>query len=225
MFEYIKKEAIEDLILSESLKGRDLINELKKDPFIKKEMESSVVKCFGLLLQDHTEMVLNQFEKYFSCLNSLKCISKEAFRLVLAIHDIGKPRAIREGEKTKQHIYTVPIMKQLFEYLNIRHQDTCIGVSLLSGDPLGSYLKGKNTEFSKVIKEIKGMAEHANVLPVEFFNDLVVYYQVDAGAYTSDAGWRNALDHLFVFDSKNNKMSLSKEISERVMAISENLKG
>jgi hypothetical protein len=149
-------------------------------------------------LEMHTLLVMSEFEKYFGNVNLP--ISKNLFRLMLALHDVGKPQAVEHGEKNKQYKYTITIINELKESLPFRNFEIDILISLVSDDPIGLYLQNAinlHAAKSKIIE----LSNQGNISLSKFFHLLSVYYQCDTGSYTSDAGGLPFLEHLFVYDN------------------------
>lgn len=169
----------------------------------------------GYDLKKHTLMVMGQFEKYFDNQELPLGVDKNTFRLILALHDIGKPEAIAMGEKHLQHEYTPKYIQLLFKRLGIDEQHTKLALVLTSGDPIGPYLMNKKNylETKNVIAE---MANKANLQIDEFFELLCIYYKVDAGSYTKNAGGLESLDKLFKFDEEKWKLNFSDDIQEKI---------
>ena len=53
----------------------------------------------GYTLKEHTLMVLNQYEKYFGDKKLPGNLDHRVMRVALALHDIGKPEAVKIGSK------------------------------------------------------------------------------------------------------------------------------
>ena len=62
-----------------------------------KEFASDAGVWQGYSVKQHTLMVMGQFEKYYGNITLPANIDKNFFRVILALHDIGVPAAIREG--------------------------------------------------------------------------------------------------------------------------------
>lgn len=197
-----------------------LLNLLKK--IYPNEYKKSVV-WQGYTLEEHTLMVMQQFEKYFSGI-SLPCgISKNVFRLSLALHDIWKPKALLEGNIGLQHKYSILEIKDLFEKLNIDKNQSKVILSLISKDPIGMFLKG-SIDSEEAWKEIKHMAKEANVSVHSFFNLLCIYYKVDASSYTEDSGCCRSLDHLFdTGKDENTSLVFSDQVEEKISRLRDSI--
>lgn len=169
----------------------------------------------GYTLEQHTLMVMRQFEKYFSDKNLPSGLDKNVFRLILALHDVGKPEAISKGGKYLQHEYTQKYIQSLFEHLAFEEKYTNLAVVLVSGDPIGKYLTNR-ADAAQTKKTIEEMASRAKIPTNEFFELLCVYYKLDAGSYTENAGGLRALDDLFDFDEENHNLNFAAHIQSRI---------
>jgi hypothetical protein len=134
-------------------------------------------------LEEHTVMVCQMFENLFSLNYCYKEFSISAFRLLLCLHDIGKPYSLLDNQKEKQWEYTVKMIenyKQLFPFSDHEYK---IAIALISDDPLGLYIRGK-IELNEAICRIQVMFTDTEVSIDTFMTLLIIYYQVDSGAYT-----------------------------------------
>lgn len=96
-----------DTVLNQNpFKPEDLVGLFTKDWGLDYEADAGVWE--GYTIRQHTLMVMGQFEKYFSHSSLPANMDRNLFRATLALHDIGKPEAIRMGGKHLQHEYTKP---------------------------------------------------------------------------------------------------------------------
>lgn len=169
----------------------------------------------GYTLERHTLMVMRQFEKYFGDKDLPSGIDNDMFRLVLALHDVGKPEAISNGGKHLQHEYTQQYIQSLFEALGIDQRHTDLALVLASGDPIGKYLTSR-MDAMQTRTAIEQMANSAKMSVDEFFELLCIYYKVDAGSYTENAGGLRSLDDLFNFDEANHNLNFAPHVQSRI---------
>ena len=172
----------------------------------------------GYTLEQHTLMVMKQFEKYFSGKTLPASIDKDKFRLILALHDIGKPEAIAKEGKHLQHKYTQQYVQKLFSELEIDKKHTDLALTLTSRDPLGKYIANRANALD-TRTAIEDMAIEAEISIEDFFELLCIYYKSDAGSYTENAGGLKSLDDLFEFDEKNRKLDFSSRIQNKIYQI------
>lgn len=176
--------------------------------------DKCVSSHLGHTLKEHTLRVLKQFEKYYSKRRLPGNVDKNLFRFLLAIHDLGKPRATRNPVRDMHHISTIGLVKPLLRKLNVGGESVQFIISLLSGDPIGTYLQQDCLE--KSAKQIRTMALCAGIPVNKYLDILLVYYKVDAGSYTKDAGGKRYLDDLFIFDHKRRTIRFSRRIAGRI---------
>lgn len=209
-FATLDRPGVEKVLKSKDFKPKDLIDALKKTPEFQKLFEANSGVSEGYTIEQHTEMVMKQFEKYFAGKDLPGGMDADFMRLLLAVHDIGKPRAIEKGDKGAQHEETGPIVRELFAKLGMSPKKIDLAVSLLSGDPIGKMLQGEISR-DQAMEQVAAMAQQAHLPPSEFLDALLVLYKSDTSAYTSDAGAKPSLDPLFNFDPANRKLGFSPE--------------
>ena len=183
---------------------------LGKHPLLSGLYEKSVGLQKGYTLHKHTFLVLKQYMKYFAPHNLPKEMSHSSFLLLLALHDIGKPQAVKEKKKFFQHKYTCSIIKKLSKDLILINLPKTL--SLVSSDVMGNFIKGKKS-LEDTEKHIYFLADQANLSAKNFLSLLTTYYQADSGAYTKDAGGLPALDHLY---KKKANQFLFNRLKERI---------
>ncbi|MFZ4648904.1 MAG: hypothetical protein ACOYMB_04755 [Patescibacteria group bacterium] len=167
----------------------------------------------GYTIGEHTLMVLKQFEKYYEGKELPANIDKNFFRFLLAIHDIGKKEAIKNGDKNLQHQFTVEEARPIFKQLNSKEEQWKLFEALIGAECLGQYLKGES--INEAFSEIVNGSKKANLSPEDFLAILEIFYKVDAGSYTLDAGGQESLDELFDFDQENKILNFSKETADK----------
>lgn len=185
---------------------RDLSKEFSADSGVREKYS----------IKRHTLMVMGQFEKYLSKNDLPAGVDNNFFRVFLALHDIGKPEAIKiTGDKHNQHRYTVEIMRHLLSQLDFSDQEINIALALVSEDVIGGYIRERYSG-KKATKELVKMAENAGLPFYDFLKLLLVFYQSDAGSYTEDAGGIKSLDHMFTFDKGKGQMDFSINVAAKV---------
>ncbi|MFA6436614.1 MAG: hypothetical protein WC242_00650 [Candidatus Paceibacterota bacterium] len=169
----------------------------------------------GYTLGQHTLTVMRQFEKYFGNKPLPAGIDRNKFRLVLALHDIGKPEAIEKGGKHLQHEYTRQYIQKLFDALGIDKEFTDSIFVLILGDPMGKFLR-KEMNIFEMREAIEKMADKAKMPVKDFFELLCIYFKLDAGSYTEHGGGIRSLDDLFDFDEETNNLNFAPHVQERI---------
>ncbi len=171
----------------------------------------------GQTIGQHTEMVLDRFDRYFlhsrsleGYFQGLKESEKDArriFRFFLALHDIGKAIAIQTtGDKNKQHEYAAQVVAQHMRTVQGDDSKVQVFSDMAAQDIIGNYLS--NPKVGPIIsaQKIVDLAAKNNMPAPDMLSLLKVYYMCDAGSYTKDAGNYESLDHLFKFHTKGKEV-------------------
>ena len=148
-------------------------------------------------LKEHTQLVCEQFKKYFQ--NVEIPISHELMMVFLTLHDIGKPIAEDEGNKDNQYEHTTAILSKIDLDCCGNHyteKEREILLALASCDCLGDYFKGL-ADGQTTVDLLSALAANADMALPEFFYLYMVYYQCDISSYTADAGGLRFLEYLF----------------------------
>jgi hypothetical protein len=117
-------------------------------------------------------------------------------------------------DKNLQHKYTVQIVDDVLSQLEYSENEIKLVRSLISTDALGDYIRYGDLE--KNTQRIKGLAFYTGKNPMDFLELLTIFYKVDAGSYTKDAGGKESLDYLFEFNKENHKVDFSHKIKNTV---------
>lgn len=214
-FSNLNSENIEKNINEEKFDPQSLLDSFKE--VFSEEYKHESGTWEGYSIENHTLKVLSQFEKYFAKKDLPADINKQFFRLLLALHDIGKPQAIDVGDKKFQHYYTMPILKKVFELEGFTAKEIRLGKVLIGEDPIGIYLQNGKIEDSA--QYIMQKSAESGMTPEELLDLFLIMYKVDAGSYTEDAGGQKSLDNLFEFDKSNKTINFSKEIEKKIEAL------
>ena len=150
------------------------------------------------ILRDHTNLVLNQFDKYFA--TQFNEPERAFFRFFLLVHDIGKPRAFQQGNKENQYAHSIEIVNGIWREVSNSQHDLKKIQFLLNGDIMGEYFQDKK-DAESTTQLIVEAAKALNTSPSKLFDELIIYYQCDTAAYTADAGGYKFLEHLFSYES------------------------
>jgi hypothetical protein len=208
----ITREEMDKVLESENFVPENLIGLLERD-FGDLFAKDAKVKA-GYSIKQHTLMALGQFEKYFSKRDMPEGIGRNLFRLVIALHDIGKPIAIEKGSKHFQHEYTHRLAIPALKSLGFSQNEQKLAFAMLAGDPLGDFIR--RGDLFSAAEEIRALARSAGFPPRCLLDILAVFYCVDAGSYTLDAGGIKGLDNLFVFEKGIGRMSFSQKTAAKV---------
>ena len=149
-------------------------------------------------LKEHTNIVLNQFDLYFS--NYFDDDEKCFFRFFLILHDIGKPTAFKKGDKSNQHKYSIDIVNDIWNTASYSNDDLVKIKILLDGDPIGEYFKGQK-DLNNLVSLISKSSLNSQTTPQHLLKTFLIYYQCDVASYTADAGGFKFLEHLFEYNN------------------------
>jgi len=174
-------------------------------------------------IKDHTLNVCNQFERYFT--NLLDENYLEMFRLLLVLHDIGKPIAQKKGNRADQYKETAIVINKYKNVLLTSENEFSLMISLLSEDAIGNYIQGKIT-LDEAYNKIKFQHRNTEISLISYFYLLSVYYQCDVASYTKDAGGLPYLEYLFeyqngskIFNDDLKLIQMSSKYSQRFMLL------
>jgi len=167
----------------------------------------------GYTIGEHTELVMNQYLKYFNNPNtSFLPIKVDDFEIMLAIHDCGKYDAIKLGDKSKQKLFNKKYVEKIFDETKRSARSKKIVSEIVSQDYIGDYIKGTNIKTT--FDGLKSSADKVGVDLQQFYNLCKMYYLCDAGSYTVDAGGLESLDYLF--DFTKNKIDFAKPVNTKI---------
>jgi hypothetical protein len=224
------RKAIEDVLKNDDLTPERLLEELSRIPRLKALYAKPAKPGAGYSLYWHTLTVMEQFEQYFYG-DRFPSEYRNRFLLMLALHDIGKPET---GKDKDQYAPTEQVLGEVLPWLPVSESDANLLKALILGDassrdPLGRYIQFRNDPVRKIsVRDAAGMIEKSremSAIPMpDFFRLLTVYYQVDAGSYTRDAGLvdYSDIDSIFFtsansgekgFDDKKNRMAFAPGVT------------
>jgi len=200
---------LQQILGDKDFNPQELIDFLRADVGDRFEADAGLWE--GYSIKEHTLMALGQFEKYFASQNFPQYFSRGIFRLFLALHDIGKPDAIAQGDKNLQHKFTVPIIRKIFAKYCIGKTQTDIACALIDIDIPGDYIRDR-ISLECAVQKLHQNAKRAKLPTEKFFELLLIFYKCDAGSYTLDAGGLESLDFLFGFDDSVSTLEFATEI-------------
>lgn len=218
----LKTEVINEVLEQPVFNPTDLISKYKESPYLTRLYGESVGVSEGYSLERHTEMVMGQFEKYFSPSWSSPVLNRGQMRIVLSLHDLGKPLAVQvTGSTRAQHEYTMKFVPPILERLGFSTRQAEIAAAVVDQDYLGDYIKGEQNAI-QTAEAIKNKAIEVGLPTKDLMELLRVYYMSDAGSYTADAGGVASLDRLFDFgvDEQGDKqVKFSTDTQEKYSAL------
>jgi hypothetical protein len=113
------------------------VQALKTNLRLAQLFESDAGLLEGYTIEEHTLFVLHQFERYFSQ-EALPDMNIATFRLLLALHDIGKPLADATHNQRER---TIEILDSLASSLPLSSRDVAALKLIIGHDHFGSVLK------------------------------------------------------------------------------------
>lgn len=138
----------------------------------------------ALNLAQHTDLVIKNYLKYFQ--HQQFALTHAEWLIMLALHDIGKPQAVAEENKERQHLHTIRIFEELHDVLPLDEARISLLKSLINGDPIGKYLNpSHNVGLEETVDKIHEKSTETGMNITELWFILVAYYQCDAGGYPS----------------------------------------
>lgn len=173
------------MLESGEVTARELMSVLKEHPAIGYWYTQPLGGADGLTLEKHTAQVLESYEFFFEGKVSL-ILKNPYFKLMLAFHDLGKPKAVAEKRFEKQHEYTLNVISHIAEDADLPEKEIKKITTLVNGDPIGRCL---NSKYRMPIEEshemIRAMAKRLSAEIREIWCNLIVYYQCDVTGYES----------------------------------------
>lgn len=100
----------------------------------------------------------------------------------VALHDMGKPQAVKLGQKSRQHEFTKPILEQVLRDEGFADSEVALASTLVNNDILGKVLQGKK-DASTAIRELEAAAKQANVPLQDYLRLQTLLYVSDAASY------------------------------------------
>lgn len=178
-------EPLVELLRGPRFEGSDLIRTLKRDPALAECFAAPMGGVDGLTLEDHTLNALALYEQHFEG-RILALMSPASFKLLLALHDVGKPAAVAMGRPAEQHAGTLRMISDALFGIDWPRADIDKIKVLIDGDPIGACLNSKHhLPLVDAAAMILAGAEHLHVSARHYWDCLIVYYQCDAAAYPS----------------------------------------
>lgn len=179
---------------AESKSEPDVIEIYKKDPELAALFESDAGVREGYTVEGHTRTVLSNWRKQVTPGNVKEIGSRagsermqELMEHVVALHDIGKPIAIKEGDKSKQHSKTLPILEKNLKAQGFSQKEVAIARTLVGNDVIGQLIQGKISA-AAAANSLAKLSEQAGLSEADYFTLQASLYKADASSYPSLAG-------------------------------------
>lgn len=170
----------------ETFQGKAMgsVQRLLKDPEFRARWEADAGVSEGYTIGQHTEHVLARFGKIIDSDPDLANTIRDPDSLMeaIALHDIGKPDAIRAGDKSRQHEFTVPLLRKQMEESGHSKQSIDMAEALIGHDVFGDLLQGRIT-VDKAAEQVQELARKAGMRVPEFSRLAKAFYKADASSY------------------------------------------
>ncbi|MGE4130004.1 MAG: hypothetical protein AB7F86_00110 [Bdellovibrionales bacterium] len=140
-------------------------------------------------IEQHTLMVFDTFAEQFGAYRDFYKFDLgsdirllQTLKFVIALHDIGKPHAIKAGDKNRQHEFTVPILKEAMKRYGFSREERKLGEALVGNDVLGDLVKG-NISAGAAKERLVKSAERAGLEVKVYVPVQLMFYTIDAASY------------------------------------------
>lgn len=215
---------IADGTMAQDYHPQHVIDALSQSAFLS-EQYAQIANWEGQTLHYNTLSTMIEHEKIFGNLEDLPgSVRKTFYRVLLALHDIGKPLA--KHYKASQHYFNALIGTRVLEMAGATEGEIKIASTLLEREnPVGVLLKkygtvlhvgSRSTRLRALIdnpvvqdkiddsiertkKEIDGMAHEAGMEYGDMLQLLIMYNIADAASYTTDGGSVGSINYAFQF--------------------------
>lgn len=173
-------------------------------------------------LREHLSIALEQFHQYVSPRDLPEAVDMQLMELIIALHDMGKPKAMAEGYIDKHQQYSSDIAGSVLSQLGYTKDQAKIATALIKDDPLGKFL---NPEISTDDITAAGMiingAHEAGISLEDYWKLKQLYYKIDASSYTVNAGGGNwsPLNEIFLFDPDKKSIEFSPLALNRIQEL------
>lgn len=183
----LDKLALTKLLEATPFSGEGVIDLLSADSQLQELFAQDSGVFENYTIREHTLRVYDVFNEQLPHFQSAleNIVSIDVIRLLkftLALHDIGKPIAIRERGKKFQHEFTVPILKEHMRQAGFEPKDLLAAEALMGHDELGRFIKGRSS-VEQAAEQLRTLSEQSGLGLVDFFASQLFYYTVDAGSY------------------------------------------
>jgi hypothetical protein len=211
-----------------ALSGGELIALLKQDPKLSELYSLSAGVGEGYTVEEHIHMVVDSFAKEFAGQPEVQTIlgrshlSAQQFLLFLALHDIGKGRAVKEirsatpARKELELKYTQEEVRRGCKEWGLEALIT-VFEALLEDDSIGDLMKTRQpteADFQKAAQSIDAGARGSNLPTADFLDLKILFHKVDAASY-------EFVRVRFFKHDQNERVTLGKEFLPKYIGYSD----
>ncbi len=135
-----------------------------------------------LTIEDHVVDVFSQYllEKDK---RTISLSFQNIMPMAIALHDIGKPKAIINGRRDLQHLWTIPMVVEFLTKIGWDVLDIKKCIALISFSGFGELAQRQKSAY-EVFVEIDKISQELKVTPWEFYRAKKAFYLSDAGSYS-----------------------------------------
>lgn len=164
-----------------STRGEDVLRFLREDPLLEMLLTESAGVWEEYTIVAHTGHVFDTLDgqRRFHAVDERRA---GLLKLIVALHDIGKPLAVHSGDKHRQHLFTMALVEPVMASLGLEPEERALAAALIDNDVLGDVLKERCT-VEEGRREIARLARRAGLGDAAFFSLLTLFFTADAGAY------------------------------------------
>jgi len=185
-----RRAALEEILSKANggpVDGGAIIDLLSQVPELQALYASGVGVWEGYSLREHTLMVYAIYNEFLAVFpEGLKVPVgvnlKKMMPVMVALHDIGKPVAVEEGDKRRQHEFTIPLMDPLMKDLGMTPEEVALAKVITKHDRLGAVVTGRLAP-EKALEELRGYAKEADMPLRDYFKLQAFFYMCDAASY------------------------------------------
>jgi hypothetical protein len=171
-----------------AVNGKKIMALLSQDPKLAALFTADSGVPQGYTIRGHNLRVYRLYEnqvRYFG-LDQIKTPESidlaNLIKFTIALHDIGKPLAVKAGNKALQHLYTIPIMDEAMPKLGFSKAEINLAKVIVDNDVIGELDQGLVTP-EQAYRELNELAAKTSLSPRDFFRLQTFFYTIDAGSY------------------------------------------
>ncbi len=182
-----------DLKDKEKLNPHFVIDVLSKNKELEDLFSSDAGVSEGYSIKEHSLRVMELINSQYAChispefedrMRPILGVSVKNFMdLTMSLHDIGKPLAVRAGDKGRQHEFTRPIVEKTMAALGFSQFAIHLAAELVDNDIIGDYLKGTIRQTEKAHQLLVDQSAKMEMDLKDYFTFQMLFYTADAGAY------------------------------------------
>lgn len=166
---------------------------LSEDPELNKMYLSDTGTAEGYSGFEHASRVFRTFREFRSAHRNLPKIrtpggdpAEKFLTKLIAIHDLGKPRAMAHKGIRQQHEYTRPVAKAILEQLGTKKEDIELAEAIIGDDLFGRVFNQRLVDRltpAALVTELRKQASKLGMRVDQLYDLHLAFYLADAGSY------------------------------------------